>query len=105
MAVMHRAAVVFLLLLAGSASGQKEPPDLWTDPEAREVFALHWAAFARRYKGIPSERLSFDLLNEPAGVTPAAYAVVVQAAVDAIRKEDPDRIIIAEGLQWGNAPV
>lgn len=83
----------------------KETRDLWTDPEAREVFALHWAAFARRYKGIPSERLSFDLLNEPAGVDAATYAVVVRAAVEAIRKEDPDRLIIAEGLQWGNAPV
>jgi len=83
----------------------KEARDLWTDPEAREVFALHWGAFARRYKGIPNERLSFDLLNEPSGVDAAAYVASMTPAVDAIRREDPERRILAEGLKWGNAPV
>jgi len=83
----------------------KEARDLWTDPEARDVFALHWGAFARRYKGIPNERLSFDLLNEPSGVDAAAYVASMSPAVDAIRREDPERRILAEGLKWGNAPV
>jgi hypothetical protein len=83
----------------------KEAKDLWTDPEAREVFALHWAAFARRYKGVPNERVSFDLLNEPAGVEASAYVEALKPAIEAIRKEDPGRRILAEGLRWGNAPV
>jgi hypothetical protein len=83
----------------------KEAKDLWTDADAREVFALHWAVFARRYKGIPNERLSFDLLNEPAGVEAAAYVAAMTPAVEAIRREDPGRRILAEGLKWGNAPV
>lgn len=83
----------------------KEAKDLWTDPDARAAFALHWGHFARRYKGVPSERLSFDLLNEPAGVEPPVYAAAMKAAVDAIRREDPERRILAEGLRWGNAPV
>jgi hypothetical protein len=83
----------------------KEAKDLWTDPEAREVFALHWGTFARRYKGIPGDRLSFDLLNEPAGVEAPAYVAAMTPAIEAIRKEDPGRRILAEGLRWGNAPV
>ncbi|HZF00156.1 MAG TPA: cellulase family glycosylhydrolase [Planctomycetota bacterium] len=83
----------------------KEAKDLWTDADAREVFALHWGAFAKRYKGIPSERLSFDLLNEPAGVEAAAYVAAMTPAIEAIRREDPERRILAEGLKWGNAPV
>lgn len=82
-----------------------ETPSLWTEPDAREVFALHWGTLARRYKGVPAERLSFDLLNEPAGVDAAAYLQAMKAAVEAIRLEDPARRILAEGLQWGNAPV
>lgn len=83
------------------------PPEarsLWTDEEAQRVCALHWAAFARRYKGIPSERLSFDLFNEPPEIDPPVYAKVVARMVAAIRLEDPDRLIIADGLSWGKIP-
>ena len=83
----------------------KEAKDLWTDPEAREVFAQHWSAFAKRYKGISSAQLSFDLLNEPAGPDAATYVAALKPAIEAIRREDPDRLIIAEGLRWGNEPV
>ena len=84
------------------------PPErrsLWTDAEAQRVCAMHWAAFARHFKGIPSERLSFDLVNEPANLDPQTYAKVVELLAGAIRAEDPDRLIICDGLQWGNQPV
>jgi aryl-phospho-beta-D-glucosidase BglC (GH1 family) len=83
----------------------KETRSLWTDPEAQRVCAMHWAAFARHFKGIPSERLSFDLVNEPANIDPQTYAKVVALLAAAIRAEDPDRLIICDGLQWGNLPV
>lgn len=83
----------------------EEPRSLWTDPEAQRICAKHWAAFARRYKGIPSSRLSFNLFNEPRrSVDPADYAKVVGLVSEAIRKEDPDRLIIADGLQSGYSP-
>jgi hypothetical protein len=84
-----------------------EPPeakDLWTDPEAQRVCALHWATFAKRYKGIPNERLSFDLLNEPPEIDPAVHANAIGVLVEAIRKEDPGRLIIADGRSWGTIP-
>lgn len=83
----------------------KEPKDLWTDPEAQAVCALHWATFAKRYKGIPNARLSFDLLNEPNDMPNEKYAKVARLLVAAIRKEDPDRLIISDGTYWGNKPV
>ena len=84
-----------------------QPPEsrsLWTDPEAQRVCALHWAAFARHFKGIPPERLSFDLFNEPHDVDEATYLKVVTMMVNAIRQEDPQRLIIADGLDWANKP-
>jgi aryl-phospho-beta-D-glucosidase BglC (GH1 family) len=84
------------------------PPErtsLWTDAETQRVCARHWAMFALRYKGIPSERLSFNLFNEPAGVEAAAYVRVVRGIVAAIRSEDPQRLVISDGLQWGTLPV
>jgi endoglucanase len=83
----------------------KEPLDLWTDEKALDACAFHWAAFARRYKGIPNSELSFDLLNEPPDIKEAAYARVVRRLVGAIRSEDPRRLVIADGLRWGRDPV
>ena len=65
---------------------------------------MHWGVFAKRYKGIPNSQLSFNLFNEPAGIDGATYAKVVKIMVDAIHKEDPDRLIICDGLQWGSNP-
>ena len=85
-----------------------KPPEarsIWTDPEARRVCAEHWALFARRYKGIPNTRLSFNLMNEPPDIEASVYAEVVKGLVDAIHREDPSRLIIADGLSWGTRPV
>jgi aryl-phospho-beta-D-glucosidase BglC (GH1 family) len=82
----------------------KEAKSLWTDPEAQAVCVQHWSAFARRYKGIPNARLSFNLMNEPANVDGPTYATVVKLLVDAIHQEDPQRLVICDGLQWGSKP-
>jgi aryl-phospho-beta-D-glucosidase BglC (GH1 family) len=86
-----------------------EPLDLWSDgsggEEARAQFADQWRMLAARYKGIPAQELSFDLLNEPADIESAPYVRAVKAAVEAIRSEDPERLILADGLAWGRKPV
>jgi hypothetical protein len=84
-----------------------QPPEsksLWTDAEAQRVCAMHWAAFARRYKGIPNRNLSFNLLNEPADIDAVVYAKVIGILVRAIHEQDPNRLIIADGLRWGQKP-
>lgn len=83
----------------------KEPLDLWTNAQARDACAFHWATFAKRYRGIPNSQLSFDLLNEPPDISAESYVRVVKELVGAIRSEDPQRLIIADGLKWGREPV
>jgi endoglucanase len=83
----------------------KEPLDLWTDEKALEACRFHWAHFAKRYKGIANERLSFDLLNEPGEIPPERYVRVVKSLAEGIRGEDPQRLVIADGLRWGREPV
>lgn len=82
-----------------------EPLDLWTSGLAQEQFAAQWRRFAERYRGITSERLSFDLLNEPGNVQESVYADVMNLAIDAIRAADPMRLIVVDGLRWGRDPV
>lgn len=81
-----------------------ESKDLWTDPDAQRVCAMHWATFARRYRGVPNERLSFNLFNEPSHVPPDQHAHVVRLVTDAIHKEDASRLVICDAREWGNVP-
>ena len=85
-----------------------KPPEklnLWADEEAQKQFDFQWSQFARRYQGIPWSQLSFDLVNEPARVAAETYAKVVRRVVTDIRREDPNRLILADGRHWGRRPV
>jgi endoglucanase len=88
-----------------------EPMDLFNDTPERMQQALnatvyHWKIFARRYKGIPSTRLSFDLINEPPKMKDETrYVEIVKALVEGIHDEDPGRLIIADGKNIGRNPL
>jgi len=83
----------------------KEATDLFTDAKTQEVCAKHWAEFARRYKGIPNTQLGFNLFNEPAHCDTNLYVAVVRKMAEAIRAQDPKRLIISDGMQWGQMPI
>ncbi len=85
----------------------KEPFNLWKDQAALDAFSWHWAMFAKRYKGIASKHVSFDLLNEPprpeeGTMTRNDYERVVRKTTNAIRERDPQRLVIVDGVSWGN---
>jgi aryl-phospho-beta-D-glucosidase BglC (GH1 family) len=89
-----------------TVASPKEPTDLFSDDETLRVCCAHWAMFAKRYKGIPSEALSFNLFNEPPPRVPdEKYGRVIKALVSAIRAEDPTRFIIADGANTASVPV
>ncbi len=86
-----------------------EPGSLWRDAEMLEACCFQWRALARRYVGIPSTQLSFNLINEPPSpsdaMTRADHERVIRALIATIREEDPARLIIVDGLCYGNDPV
>jgi endoglucanase len=111
----------------------KEKSSVFTDPKMLEAFVYQWTYFADRYKGIPSEKLSFNLVNEPIVLPPPAqmeelkkagklkpedffsgeiarshapdYTRVARAAIDAIAKHDPQRLVVTDGYNGGTAPI
>ena len=83
----------------------EEPLNLWKDKKALDAAAFQWSKLAERYKGISNNHVSFDLINEPSNVNEADYINVVHTISDAIRKQDPNRLIIIDGLQYGTIPV
>ena len=74
--------------------------DLWTDPSAQEAFVNHWVYFANRYKNVPYNELSFNLLNEPRDMNENTYVEVMQKAINKIQRINPDRVIFVDGLNY-----
>ncbi|HEY5228678.1 MAG TPA: cellulase family glycosylhydrolase [Opitutaceae bacterium] len=91
--------------------GDLEPYQLLSGPadsmqKALDAASHHWRYFARRFKDVPSSRLSFDLLNEPPfSPDQTRYTEVCKALIAAIRQESPDRLIFANGADLGQSPV
>jgi aryl-phospho-beta-D-glucosidase BglC (GH1 family) len=89
---------------------EREPLVLWRDPQAEDAFVHHWDLFAQRYRAIPRNELSLNLLNEAPSpregyMTRADYARVMNRATETIRRHSPDRIVIVDGLSVGNDVV
>lgn len=111
----------------------KEKSSVFSDPKMLEAFVYQWAYFADRYKGISSEKLSFNLVNEPIVLPSPAemeelkkagklnpedffsgeiarrgaadYTRVARAAIEAIAKHDPQRLVVTDGYNGGTAPI
>jgi endoglucanase len=99
-------------------AGFHEPFNLWKDKDAQDAFNFHWGMWAERHKNVSPEKLSFDLLNEPAyiedmndqfakkGPVPGEiYRKVAEGASKAIRSISPNRLIIADGNGGGNSVI
>jgi aryl-phospho-beta-D-glucosidase BglC (GH1 family) len=89
---------------------EREPLVVWRDQLAEDAFVHHWDVFAKRYKGIPSKELSFNLVNEAPSprqgyMTREDYRRVMTRATEKIRETSPDRLVIIDGLSVGNEVV
>lgn len=85
---------------------QSEAFPLGTSPVAQDAACKMWAAFAKRWKDVPNEELSFNLFNEPTRHTSGKnYLPLVKMLIAAIRKEDPKRYIMVDGNSCASAPL
>ena len=87
-----------------------EKHNLWTDAVAQDAFVFNWEVFARRYKHIPPEKLSFNLVNEPLnegqlGITREGHAAIMRRAIGAIRTISPARDIVLDGMGGGHLAI
>ena len=83
-----------------------EPFPLGTSPVAQEAACRMWAAFAKRWKGVPNENLSFNLFNEPTRHTAGTnYLPLCLKLIKAIRDVDAERFIMADGNACASMPV
>jgi aryl-phospho-beta-D-glucosidase BglC (GH1 family) len=99
-------------------AGFHEPYNLWTDQEALDAFCYHWEMWGKRFKDVSSKKISFDLVNEPSmradmndqfaprtTIPGEVYRKVALAASKAIRKSNPNHLIIADGNDVGSSVI
>ncbi len=85
---------------------QTEAFPLGTSPMAQKAACTMWAAFAKRWKGVPNDVLSFNLFNEPTRHTAGAnYLPLCRKLIEAIRNEDGARFIMVDGNGCASQPV
>lgn len=83
----------------------EETGRLWQGGEALDAAVYQWTEIAKRYAGIRSDRLSFNVINEPnRQISPAEYRSVCQGVIDGVRKITPDRLFILDGVNYGDTP-
>ncbi len=77
---------------------------LWRDSNYQAQFLRLWSQLARRYRH-HDRLLAYELMNEPAppdGYTKAEYRGLCLRAIDALRAEDPERLVVVSGWQWSD---
>jgi endoglucanase len=67
-------------------------------------FVALWSQIAARYKDQPTERVLFELYNEPnTGCTPQRWNGLLQRALAEVRKTNPQRVIVIGPTSWNGA--
>lgn len=92
--------------LPGYCINPPKPPTNLFEDEAPLLAAEHqWRYFSQRYQGVSSRLLSFNLINEAPSVSAEKYDRVARRLINAIRDEDPDRLIFVDGKDVGRTPL
>jgi len=74
----------------------------YSNPDYRARFDSIWSQIAIRFKD-KSEKLIFEIINEPYGLTQAQNNELHERVLSIIRKSNPYRLVIIQGHNWGGA--
>jgi len=74
---------------------------IWTSPDDRRKFIALWCELALRYRGNPTVA-AYEIINEPCTEprNPQLVAELNRETVAAIRRVDPDKVIVVSGDNW-----
>lgn len=76
--------------------------DGYANPVNQARFDSLWSQIAIRFKN-KSEKLIFEICNEPNNISQANTDEMHKNAINVIRKTNPTRLIIFQGINWGGS--
>lgn len=96
------AVVLDLHVLRGHSFGQMTEPRLFTDPAEEGRFADLWRQLSTRLEGRSTDKLAFELMNEPVANDAQDWNRVAATAWRAIREREPQRTILIGSNRWNS---
>jgi endoglucanase len=69
------------------------------NPDLETILSVVWKQMAEHYKG-RSSYIVYEIMNEPNGITTAAWGKIQQTAMDAIREVDTTHTLIVGPSSW-----
>lgn len=87
---------IFLLL-----DNHSFDPAVETSPDIGNILTKVWSQTAGRYKG-RSDYLLYEILNEPHGITTAAWGAIQNQVINAIREVDTKHTIVVGGSSYNS---
>ena len=73
---------------------------LFTDPKAQEVFLGLWRQLSTRLHDQPVDFVAYEIMNEPVADNPEDWNKLIAVTHAAIRKLEPNRVIILGSNLW-----
>lgn len=73
---------------------------LWTDPKAQEHFVELWNELSDELKGYDTNRLAYEIMNEPTAPDHEDWNKLVRMAYDKIRSKEKTRVLVIGSNLW-----
>jgi endoglucanase len=73
---------------------------LFTDPRAQQAFIGLWQQLSARLHDQPVDFVAYEIMNEPVADNPEDWNKLVTAAHAALRKLEPNRVIVIGSNRW-----
>lgn len=95
--------VVDLHILRAHYFNAATTPRLFTDPAAAERFAWFWQELSGALRHWPTDQVAYELMNEPVATDNQDWNRVYRYPYEALRKLEPDRVIVLGSNRWSQA--
>ena len=81
----------------------KSENELFSDKEAPYKFAEIWRKLSDEFSSLPTDKVAYELLNEPVASDPEDWNRVLQFPYKAIREKEKSRVIAIGSNKWCQA--
>lgn len=71
-----------------------------SDKQSHERYTAIWKQIAERYRGLPNDKVLFELYNEPHGKTQPVWNALLARTLEAVRASNPYRFVLIDPVNW-----
>lgn len=81
-------------------SENDHPNTLFTDPAAQEKFVAIWKDLQKDLQQYPTDRVAYEIMNEPVAPTHEAWNKLIEKTVKGLREAEKERTLIVGSNLW-----